>query len=262
MSDHKVHRDAAGASPAGPRPAVWDRYLTDEDKALFATAGYGGRVGWGQRVAVLVVDMTYGFCGEKPADVLDAAVQRHNACGESAWSAIAQAIDLLAAARATDLPVVYTRPAARARTWGAGRWEDKNSRTGETDDQARDIVAEVRPLEGEAILEKEGPSAFVGTPLLSWLTHLGVDTLVVFGGTTSGCVRATVVDGFSYNFRVIVPEEATFDRIEASHCVGLFDMNMKYADVLPTDEVVARLRQRTAGPELRVDDGQEAARRR
>lgn len=79
---------------------------------------------------------------------------------------------------------------------------------------------------------KAKPSAFFGTPLLSVLIDLGVDSLVVCGGTTSGCVRATVVDAFSYNLAVAVAAEATFDRIEASHWMSLYDLNLKYAEVV------------------------------
>lgn len=224
-----------------PVTAVWDGYLTDQDRSLIVTAGYGGRVGWGERPALLLVDMTYGFCGNRPDEILDAAAEEHNACGQQAWSAVAVAAGLLDRARSLDLPVVFTRPAARARTWGSGRWEDKNRRTGETNDHSRQIVEPLTPLPGEAVIEKEGPSAFFGTPLVSWLTHLAVDTLVVCGGTTSGCVRATVVDAFSYNYRVLVPQEATFDRVDASHRVGLFDMDLKYADVLASTDVEAQL---------------------
>jgi nicotinamidase-related amidase len=80
-----------------------------------------------------------------------------------------------------------------------------------------------------------------GTPFMSHLNFLDVDTLVVTGCTTSGCVRATTVDAFSYNFKVIIPEETTFDRFQSSHAMNLFDLNCKYADVLPTDEVMRGL---------------------
>lgn len=233
MSSRAVHPEVA-------RP--WDSYLSAQDRELVKLAGYGGRVGWGRRAALLVVDMTYGFCGDKPGPILDVVGTRHNACGAAAWSAVAATADLLCAARESDVPVIYTRPAARERPWGSGRWEDKNCRTGETDVRAREIVADIRPMPNEAVLEKEGPSAFFGTPLVSWLTHLGVDTLIVCGGTTSGCVRATVVDAFSHNFRVLVAGEATFDRVEASHLIGLFDLDLKYADVEESASLAAQLR--------------------
>jgi nicotinamidase-related amidase len=88
---------------------------------------------------------------------------------------------------------------------------------------------------------KKHPSAFFGTPLASYLINTGADTLVVTGCSTSGCVRGTVVDGFAYNFRVMVPQDGVFDRSEVSHAVNLFDMSEKYADVMPTDDIIAAL---------------------
>jgi len=84
---------------------------------------------------------------------------------------------------------------------------------------------------------KQKPSGFFGTNLLSYLVLLGCDSVVVTGTTTSGCVRATVLDAFSNNFRVTVAKEACFDRSQASHAVNLCDMHSKYADVLPVEEV-------------------------
>ena len=94
-----------------------------------------------------------------------------------------------------------------------------------------------RRATGDILLPKKHPSAFFGTPLASHLINLGADTLVVTGCTTSGCVRGSVVDAFAYNFRVLVPEDAVYDRSAASHAVNLFDMASKYADVMSTDEV-------------------------
>ena len=98
------------------------------------------------------------------------------------------------------------------------------------------------PIDGEVVLRKTAPSAFWGTPLVGHLISLGVDTLVVAGESTSGCVRATVVDGKSSRFRVLIPEPCVFDRDEASHAINLYDLDQKYADVLPLDEVLDYLR--------------------
>jgi nicotinamidase-related amidase len=104
-----------------------------------------------------------------------------------------------------------------------------------------DFVAEVAPRCGDVLLPKKHPSAFFATALTSHLIDLGVDTLVVAGCTTSGCVRASVVDAFSLNFRVLVAEDAVYDRSRISHAVNLFDMSEKYADVAPAAECIARL---------------------
>ena len=103
------------------------------------------------------------------------------------------------------------------------------------------FVAEIAPREGDVLLPKKHPSAFYGTPLASYLIDLGVDTLFVTGCTTSGCVRGSVVDAFSYNFRVVVPHDCVYDRSEVSHAVNLFDMSEKYADVMTLGEALALL---------------------
>jgi len=106
------------------------------------------------------------------------------------------------------------------------------------------IVDELAPEAGERVIEKLRYDGFFGTPLASMLTYLGVDTLVVTGMVTSGCVRATVIDAFSHNYRVVVPIECVADRSATSHQVNLFDMDMKYADVLPLADVLAHFGRR------------------
>ena len=95
---------------------------------------------------------------------------------------------------------------------------------------------------------KSAPSAFWGTPLAGVLTGLGVDTVIVAGESTSGCVRASVVDGKTSRLKMVVPEECVFDRHEATHALNLFDLEQKYADVLPLDEVIAYLRSTADSP--------------
>jgi maleamate amidohydrolase len=112
-----------------------------------------------------------------------------------------------------------------------------------------DIIGEVAPIPGEVVLRKTTPSGFNGTPLLHHLNSLGVDTIIVAGESTSGCVRASVVDACSYRFRVIVVEDCVFDRHQATHAINLFDMHTKYADVLSLADVEAHLRS-AAGPGL------------
>jgi maleamate amidohydrolase len=102
-------------------------------------------------------------------------------------------------------------------------------------------VREIAPRDGDIVIRKDKPSVFFGTPLMSYLHELQVDTLLVAGTTTSGCVRATVVDAFSYNFKVVVVEECVFDRGQASHKVNLFDMQAKYADVVPLEAALGYL---------------------
>jgi len=93
------------------------------------------------------------------------------------------------------------------------------------------------------VIKKQKPSGFFGTNLASYLTLLGCDSVIIVGTTTSGCVRATVVDAFSLNYRVILAEEGCFDRSEASHAVSLCDMHAKYADVVSTAQILSYLNQ-------------------
>jgi nicotinamidase-related amidase len=105
-----------------------------------------------------------------------------------------------------------------------------------------EIVGEVAPQAGEPVLRKAAPSAFWGTPLAGYLKSLDVDTIVIVGESTSGCVRATAIDGRSNRYKVLVVEECVFDRHEAAHAINLFDIDQKYGDVIGVDEVVSYLR--------------------
>src|SRR5699024_7369347 len=106
------------------------------------------------------------------------------------------------------------------------------------DGKGTEIVESLKPVPGEIVISKKKPSAFFGTPLASYLIDENIDTLIVTGTTTSGCVRATAVDAFSYNLDVVVPEECAFDRGITTHALNLFDMQQKYADVVSTEEVI------------------------
>jgi maleamate amidohydrolase len=123
-----------------------------------------------------------------------------------------------------------------------GRLSDKVPAIMNVASKGYEFVAEIAPQTEDILLPKKHPSAFFGTPLVSYLINLGADSLVVTGCSTSGCVRSSVVDAFAYNFKVLVPEDAVYDRSTTSHAVNLFDMASKYADVTPTDEAIAALR--------------------
>lgn len=223
---------------------LWDRFLTDQDRVVFPQSGYGARQGFGTRPAVLVIDVTIGFVGATSMPVLESNRDWPDSCGDVGWAAVGQIARVLERARAVGVPVIYTKGVEPTPDGiASGRWADKNSRWGAPGRraEANDIVADIAPVDGEVVISKPKPSAFFASGLLSLLVDLGVDQLIVCGTTTSGCVRATVVDGFSMNYRVAVVEEATFDRGEASHAMNLFDMDLKYADVVAVDEVLGYL---------------------
>jgi nicotinamidase-related amidase len=223
---------------------VWDKFLTERDKAVFAAGGFGARAGFGKRPALLVIDVNWAFCGERPEPILESIKRWRTSCGEESWVALGYIKQLIVAARANGLPVVYTTGERRADNWDAGSWRWKSTRGEEAsradnDLDGNEIVAMIAPGPKDIVIRKQKPSGFFGTNLISYLTLLGCDSVIVVGTTTSGCVRATVVDAFSLNYRVILAEEGCFDRSQASHAVSLCDMHAKYADVAPTAEVLS-----------------------
>jgi maleamate amidohydrolase len=231
-------------------PRVWDRFITAKDRAVYEASGYGARTGFGARPAVIVVDVNYAFTGDRDMPILESVKTWRNSCGEAGWAAIPPTQRLLAAARKQHIPVFFsTGIDSRPDGFDRGGWAHKNNRSKEDLSVVRvqatargnDIVHEIAPQPHEFLIQKIKPSVFHGTPLLGYLIDLGIDTLIVTGTTTSGCVRATVLDAFSQNYKITIVEECTFDRFESSHAINLFDMHCKYCDVLPLDEVTAYL---------------------
>jgi nicotinamidase-related amidase len=226
--------------------AIWDDILTERDREVFGKAGYGKRAGFGHRPAMLVIDMNYNFVGDRPEPILKSVERFRNSCGEEGWQGVYNIRKLLGEARKKHLPIFYTTAFERRSSVAVGRWQGKNSRSAEDlrDEWSKgnEIVEEIAPQEGEVLIRKQKPSAFFGTALMSMLNELHADTVLVTGCTTSGCVRASVIDAFSYNFRVSVIEECVFDRGQASHKINLFDMNAKYADVIPMRDTVEYIR--------------------
>ena len=206
---------------------VWDELIDRETRQRYERAGYGRPAGFGDRPAVLLVDLFLTDLGDGAfADPPPPGIESH-----------ITAIQRLAAeARARRLPVFYTNDRFEADGSDLGGWRHKSWAA---PGLARKLAGRpcpwleaVAPESGDRVIYKQRPSAFFGTALASDLIDLGVDTLVVGGQTTSGCVRATVVDAFSYGFRTIVVEDCTYDRCAPSHKINLFDMHQKYADVI------------------------------
>jgi maleamate amidohydrolase len=228
---------------------VWDGVVPEADIQVYGKAGYGGRVGPGKKPALMVVDVTTAFLGDRPEPILKSIERFPNSCGEAGWKALEEIRKLVDEAREGGIPIIYSAGAAKE-TWQAGRWAEKHQRTLESENRKlsakEHIPRQIAPRQEDFVVEKMKPSAFFGTTLASHLVSLGVDTLVVTGCATSGCVRATVTDAFSYNFRVLVVEEGTFDRGEVSHKVNLFDLNQKYADVVSTETALRYLKSASA----------------
>jgi maleamate amidohydrolase len=194
--------------------------------------GFHGRAGFGLRPALLVIDVNVGFTDPESPLACDlkgvvVAIQR-----------------LLGEARAAGLPVVYTTVSYdEGDRLAAAAFIDKIPAllTLEAGSRWVEIDPRIAPLPDEPVLNKLFASAFFGTPLSSLLTAAGCDGVIVTGASTSGCVRATVVDALQHGFRPVVPREAVGDRNPAAHEANLYDIDTKYGDVVSLDEVVAHL---------------------
>ena len=226
---------------------IWDEFLSERDRKIFGQAGFGKRVGFGSLPALLIVDVNYDFCGHKSEPIEESVTLWNHSCGEEAWAAIPHIQRIIKAFREANFPIIYTTTADMREDgfeWGIWKYKDGRimEKTKLPEFPKNDIVQEITPdLKKDIVIKKLRPSAFHGTPLLQFLVDMKVDSLMVCGTTTSGCVRASVVDAFSYNYRVAIIEECTFDRGQASHAINLFDMNQKYADVVSIDEAVQAL---------------------
>lgn len=221
-------------------PPPWSDFISQDDEARYAAAGFGKPAGMGERPALLVIDVQYRTVGDTPKPFYASLEDYRTSCGEEGWKAVANIARVLAAFRERDLPVLYPHVAPK-QSYDSGRLGAKVPALMDVAERGYAFVPDVAPREGDILLPKRHPSAFFGTPLASYLIDRRVDTLVVTGATTSGCVRSSVVDAFAYNFHVVVPHDAVYDRARSVHQVNLFDMAQKYADVMSTDEAVAAL---------------------
>ena len=225
--------------------AIWEKYLDVRDLKNYSTSGFGKKYGIGKNPALIIVDVTYGFTGEK-AEPIEESIKKYPAsCGVASWESIKHIQRLLMAARDIGIPVYYTiiegyKDSSNERVAVKGNlFSHPTLLEGE---KGTWVVNELKPIPGEIVLSKKKPSAFFGTPLVTHLMADKVDSVIVTGCTTSGCIRSTVVDAFSYNYQVIVPEECVFDRSITSHAINLFDMQQKYADVVKTEDVIKELK--------------------
>lgn len=218
----------------------WDDVISAEDLARYDKAGFGRPSGMGTNPALLIIDVQYRTLGDSPKPFDEAIEDYSTAVGQAGWDASDQIVRLLEWFRANDRPVLYPHVAPKL-DFDAGTLGAKVPSIMSIPEQGYRIPEKLAPRPEDVMLPKKHPSAFFGTPLASYLIARGVDTLVVTGCSTSGCVRGTVVDGFSYTFKAVVPHDAVYDRSDLVHKVNLFDIGQKYADVMSTDDVLARL---------------------
>lgn len=212
--------------------------LHDVDFDRLVRARFGRRMGLGRRPAVLCIDAQRYMFGEDGRDDL-----YPSSCGPPARRALPAIGRLLDAARQRGWPVVLTRfeidDPADMGVYGRKRAFCDSPYWCRRGTPGAEIMPALGPRDGDIVVVKKKPSAFFGTPLTAMLIDRGVDSVIVCGGSTSNCVRATVFDAASYNFRTIVVADAVIDRVPASQEMSLFDMDRQFADVMALDAVLA-----------------------
>lgn len=193
---------------------------------------FDGKVGFGRKPAVIVIDFTLAYTTPGSPFFAEGVVR-----------AVRDTVPLLAAARAAGVPVIHTRveyhPSGADGGWFVRKVPALRKMV--AGEKLAQIDPAVAPLPDEVVLVKQYPSPFFGTPLAPMLAAMGVDTLILAGCSTSGCVRAGALDGVQHGYRVIVPQECVGDRHDGPHDANLFDINAKYGDVVRRDEVVSYL---------------------
>lgn len=216
---------------AGASNGSGDDTAVGAARRIYSESGIGSRTGFGRRPALVIVDLQNGFTD--PACPV----------GGDLTHVVEATVLLLRAARDRGIPVAYTAVGFHASRADGAAWLRKMPGLAALVEGGHwcEIDPRVQPSEGEPVWVKRASSAFFSTPLQTFLIGHSVDTLIVTGCVTSGCVRATVVDAVSYGYRVIVPEECVGDRAEGPHAWSLFDIDSKYADVEPLARVLDAL---------------------
>ena len=214
---------------------VWDRYVpADELERLHAT-GFGQPVEFGRRPCLIVIDVVMSFLGRRPGtDGQDYVT----GCGAAGWARLPTIARLLDAARGAGIPRVLTAGSPLGAPFVGGAIKLSQDPQTALTVHAAPFPDELEPREDEFVLQKSKASAFFGTPLLTYLHRHQVDSIVLCGTTTSGCVRATAVDAASHGYPVLVVEDACFDRSDFAHAANLFDIQMKYGEVINSSRVI------------------------
>jgi maleamate amidohydrolase len=224
----------------------WESVFPADEIEIYKESGFnsvgGTRLGLGERPAVIVIDIQHRTVGDDKPILQSIRTSGYpTSCGEIAWTAIRQTARLIELGRKHSLPIIYAI-IERAGAIDAGLFGTKlagitSSAIHKPGTRGTQIPDEIAPQPGDTIISKRQSSAFFGTSLVTQLNMLRVDSLVIAGCSTSGCVRATAIDAFSYGIKPTIVEECVYDRSRLSHNVSLFEMNAKYADVLTLAEL-------------------------
>ena len=215
----------------------WDKIIPEKEQDAYRAAGFGKKSGYGKSPALLIIDVQYRTTGTKPMEFWESIKEFPTSCGSVAWDAVKNIEQLLKLFRNKNWPIIYPHVAPK-KNYDAGTLAAKIPNIMNIPENGYEFVKSIAPKENDILVPKRHPSAFFGTSLASYLVDLKCDTLVMSGCTTSGCIRSSVVDAFSLNYKVLVPEDGVYDRSSVSHAVNLFDISEKYADVFKTFELV------------------------
>ena len=219
----------------------WDALLTAEDRLVIERGGYGQPKGLGRRPALLLIDIQKIYLGAD-APLAESLGDWASGGGQQAWEAVRRLPPLVEAFRQRELPVIYTRQGIPEGAEAFDNFVAKTKRDvsryrrGHPDQAICDLV---RPAPQDIVIDKAYASVFYGTPVETYLTGLGVDTLVIAGGSTSGCVWAAATDAVARGYKVALVRDACYDRIKVSHAATLLNFWMKFGDLLTVTEAIA-----------------------
>ena len=219
----------------------WEPYLSERDREHDKLWGKKDLFGFGEKPALVLIDIYYSVLGLERKPIFESMEMWPSSTGLEGWAAVDKTAELLAVARDFGIPVVHEKGLHSGIKPWVHRKRGPSSLSPELQKKGTEIVAEVAPIPGEVVIEKTAPSGFQGTPLHFHRNSLGVDTIIMCGETTSGCVRASAVDAATHRYRVGVVADCVFDRTEASHFMNLYDMHQKYSDVISAEMAKAYL---------------------
>ena len=215
----------------------WMKLIPEAELRSYQRGGFLAEIKLGKRPALFVVDVTYGFTGSEGLTMEEAIAEFSTACGPVSWETMPRIARLIGLFRELKLPIVFTQNEPYDVLF-AGRTTKSKPRT-KVDPKFNEFPPMIAPKSDEWVLAKTKASAFFHTPLTAYLIKQGVDTAMVCGVSTSGCVRASAVDAHSHGFATFVIDDCCFDRSNFAHCANLFDLQAKYAAVVSLDELAA-----------------------
>jgi nicotinamidase-related amidase len=215
----------------------WNQYLGEQDRKVLERGRFARRMGFGKKPAIIVVDAQKFMVGVRGKEA-----EWPSSGGQTGHEAITQIVSLVSHGQKHKIPVFFTRFEIAPSGVDMGVYARKRDLLSSphwclAGEIGSELVDELTPTSNDIEFVKKKPSCFHGTPLLGYLIDRQIDTVIVVGGSTSNCVRATVFDAASYNYRVIIPQEAVFDRFPISNAISLFDMDRQFADVVNIQEV-------------------------